>query len=97
MYNIGLSLHWTEKLLKVFILGQKFSEKFHPMTIFFEINYPTTDFFEKFCPRIKFCSENFCPMWGRANFIWVGQKFSEKFCPRTWKNFFLGQIFYLMG
>ena len=39
-------------------------------------------------------SENFCPMWGRTNFLGVGQKFSENFCPRTkifipWdKNFF---------
>ena len=28
-------------------------------------------------------SEIFCPMWGRTNFIWVGQKFSENYCPRT--------------
>ena len=28
-------------------------------------------------------SEIFCPMWGRTNFIWVGQNFSENYCPRT--------------
>ena len=28
-----------------------------------------------------FRRKNFCSMWGRTNFIWVGN-FSENFCPR---------------
>jgi len=43
-------------------------------------------FSENFYPRTKIFrnfSENFCPMWDRTNFIWVGQNFSENFYPRT--------------
>ena len=74
--------------LKIFILGQnflsitKFSENFYPRTKFSENFYPRTKFSENFYPRMKIfrkLSEIFCPMWGRTNFIWVGQKFSEKF------------------
>ena len=96
---------WTkifrQNNLKIFILGQNFSENF--------------------CPRIELFLKFFVlAMWGRTNFIWVGQKigrklknfvlrqkfsenfvlgqkfsgrkFSENFCPRT-KFFVLGQFF----
>ena len=72
--------------LKIFILGQKLSEKFYPRTKFSENFYPRTKIFENFYPRIKIFrkfSEIFCPMWGRTNFIWVGQNFSENYCPMT--------------
>ena len=62
--------------LKNFILGQKLTENFYPRTKFSENFYPRMKIFRNF-------SEIFCPMWGRTNFIWVGQKFSENYCPRT--------------
>ena len=40
---------------------------------------------EKFYPRTKFFRNfprNFCPMWGRTNFIWVRQNFSKNIYPR---------------
>ena len=36
-------------------------------------------------------------MWGRTNFICVGQNFSENFCPRILKIFVLGPKIYLIG
>ena len=58
------------------ILGQKFS-------------YPMIKSSENFYPRTKILRifpEIFCPIWGRTNFIWVGQSVSENivfFCIRT--------------
>ena len=59
------------------IVGQNFSENFNPRTKVFRKNNLGQKFSEKICPRIKIF-KNFCPMWGRTNFIRVGQKFSEK-------------------
>ena len=39
--------------LKIFILGQKLSEKFYPRTKFSENFYPRTKFSENFYPRMK--------------------------------------------
>ena len=54
----------------------KLSEHFYRRTIFSENFYPRMKIFRKF-------TEIFCPMWSRTNFIWIKQKFSENYCPRT--------------
>ena len=65
---------------KIFILGQKLTENFYPRTNFSENFYPKTKFPENFYPRMKIFRklfEIFCSMWGRKNFIWVGQNFKK--------------------